>query len=126
VSRDSVFDAVIRLQTGRPRNRLSIFGRTVARNVSLIPSAQTSYGAHSAFRSLGTRGYFLKSVKHSEVSSPFPVEIKNEWSSTSTPTYAFVEFTGATSSLPRYLNTLSDAISSDRPSKTPLSISWLA
>jgi len=98
----------------------------VARNVSLIPSAQTGYGAQSAFRSLGTRGSFRKSSKRSEVSSPFPVEIKNEWSSTSTPTYADIECTCTTLSLPRYLNTLTDGMSSNRPSKIALSIWWLA
>jgi hypothetical protein len=125
VSRDGVIGLVIRLQTGRLRNRRSILGRTVARNESLIQSAQTSYGAQSAFRSLGTGGYFLGGIKRSGVSSPFATKIKNEWSSTSTPTYAFMTCTCTTLSLPRYRNTLTDATSPDRPSKTALSISWL-
>jgi len=126
MSRDSVVGVSIRLQTGIPENCRSIFGRTVPKNVSFIPRAHTGYGAQSAFRSMSTGGYFPQSIKRSEVSSPFAVEIKNEWSSTSTPTYAFLEYTSTTLSLPRYLNKLTDAMSSDRPSKTVRSISRLA
>jgi hypothetical protein len=69
------------IQTGRPRNRRSIFCRTVAKNDSLIQSAQTGYGV---LRSLGNGGYFLGGIKRSGVLFPFAIEIKNEWSSTST------------------------------------------
>jgi hypothetical protein len=82
--------------------KLDVGGNTGKGYFYLFRNVQTSPGAHSVHQSEGTR--FISGVKSPESKvfhcSPFCVEVKNEWSYTSTPTYDFMACTGTTLLLP--------------------------
>jgi hypothetical protein len=63
----------------------------VGGNLSLHPRAQTGSGTHPASYTMGTRGSFPggEVEREADHSPPSSVEIKNAWSYTSTPKYAF-------------------------------------
>jgi len=92
---DSFFDVVTNLLISRPSNHGSILGKG-KRYLSILRNVPTVFETHptSYLIRAGVFSRVKTERREAKHSALFNVEVKNEWSETTTPEYAFIVCTG--------------------------------
>jgi hypothetical protein len=91
ICRDGSVGIVIRLRTGRPKNRGSILAEK--RDFLFSTVYRQALGAHPVSYPVSSAGSFpglMRLKRKAGRSAPFTTEVKNAWSYTSTPPYVFI------------------------------------